>query len=110
MVGDRGMSLSGGQRQRIAIARAIVRNTPILILDEPTAALDAAAEQAVVEALDRLMDGRTSIVIAHNLNAIRRADVIFVVNDARIVEFGTHDSLLARGGLYAELHQIQATS
>ena len=110
MVGDRGMSLSGGQRQRIAIARAIVRNTPILILDEPTAALDAAAEQAVVEALDRLMDGRTSIVIAHNLNAIRRADVIFVVNDARIVEFGTHDSLLALGGLYAELHQIQATS
>jgi subfamily B ATP-binding cassette protein MsbA len=110
MVGDRGMSLSGGQRQRIAIARAIVRNTPILILDEPTAALDAAAEQAVVEALDRLMDGRTSIVIAHNLNAIRRADVIFVVNDARIVEFGTHDSLLARGGLYAELHQIQTTS
>jgi subfamily B ATP-binding cassette protein MsbA len=110
MVGDRGMSLSGGQRQRIAIARAIVRNTPILILDEPTAALDAASEQAVVEALDRLMDGRTSIVIAHNLNAIRRADVIFVVNDARIVEFGTHDSLLARGGLYAELHEIQATS
>jgi ATP-binding cassette subfamily B protein len=110
MVGDRGMSLSGGQRQRIAIARAIVRNTPILILDEPTAALDAAAEQAVVEALDRLMASRTSIVIAHNLNAIRRADVIFVVDGARIVEHGTHESLLARGGLYAELRQIQATS
>src|SRR5580765_1077551 len=110
MVGDRGLSLSGGQRQRIAIARALVRNSPILILDEPTAALDAAAEQAVVEALDRLMDSRTSIVIAHNLNAIRRADVIFVVNDSRIVEHGTHESLLARGGLYAELHQIQATS
>jgi ATP-binding cassette subfamily B protein len=110
MVGDRGMSLSGGQRQRIAIARAIVRNTPILILDEPTAALDAAAERAVVEALDRLMAGRTSIVIAHHLNAVRRADVIFVVNDARIAEHGTHESLLARGGLYAELHRIQSTS
>ena len=110
MVGDRGMSLSGGQRQRIAIARAIVRNTPILILDEPTAGLDAASEQAVVEALDRLMVGRTSVVIAHNLNAIRHADVIFVIDGSEIVEHGTHDALLARGGLYAELHRIQAAS
>ena len=108
MVGDRGLSLSGGQRQRIAIARAIVRDTPILILDEPTAALDAASAQAVVDALERLMAGRTSIVIAHHLQAVRRADVIFVVSDAGIVEHGTHDSLLARGGLYAELHGIQA--
>ena len=108
MVGDRGMSLSGGQRQRIAIARAIVRNTPILILDEPTAALDAASEQAVIEALDRLMEGRTTIVIAHNLNAVRHADVIFVVKGSGIVEHGTHDSLLAKGGVYAELYGIQA--
>jgi ATP-binding cassette, subfamily B, bacterial len=110
MVGDRGMSLSGGQRQRIAIARAIVRDTPILILDEPTAALDAASEQTVVEALERLMEGRTSIVIAHNLNAVRRADVIFVVKGAEVVEQGTHESLLAHGGVYAELCRIQATS
>jgi len=108
MVGDRGLSLSGGQRQRIAIARAIVRDTPILVLDEPTAGLDAASEQAVVEALDRLMAGRTSIVIAHHLNAIRHADVIFVVKGSEIVEHGTHESLLARGGLYAELYAIQA--
>ena len=108
MVGDRGMLLSGGQRQRIAIARAIVRNTPILILDEPTAALDAASEQAVIDALDRLMEGRTTIVIAHNLNAVRHADVIFVVKGSGIVEHGTHDSLLAKGGVYAELYGIQA--
>jgi len=109
MVGDRGLSLSGGQRQRIAIARAIVRDTPILVLDEPTAGLDAASEQAVVEALDRLMAGRTSIVIAHHLNAIRHADVIFVVKGSEIVEHGTHETLLARGGLYAELYAIQAS-
>jgi len=107
MVGDRGMTLSGGQRQRIAIARAIVRNSPILILDEPTAGLDAASEQAVIEALDRLMDGRTSVVIAHHLSTIRHADVIFVVSDAQVAECGTHDALLARGGLYAKLHRIQ---
>ena len=95
MVGERGVTLSGGQRRRIAIARAIVRNTPILILDEPTAGLDAASEQAVIEALERLMKGRTSIVIAHHLNTIRHADVIFVVKDAAIVERGTHDALLA---------------
>jgi subfamily B ATP-binding cassette protein MsbA len=108
MVGDRGMSLSGGQRQRIAIARAIVRNTPILILDEPTAALDAASEQAVIEALDRLMEGRTTILIAHHLNAVRHADVIFVVKGSGIAEAGTHDALLAKGGVYAELYGIQA--
>jgi subfamily B ATP-binding cassette protein MsbA len=110
MVGDRGLSLSGGQRQRIAIARAIVRDTPILILDEPTAALDAASELAVVEALDRLMTGRTTIVIAHNLNTVRRADVIFVVKGAGIAEYGTHASLLARGGLYAALFRLQAAT
>jgi ABC-type multidrug transport system fused ATPase/permease subunit len=85
-----------------------VRNAPILILDEPTTGLDAASEQAVVEGLDRLMKHRTTIVIAHDLQTIRRADVIFVVKDAEIVERGTHDDLLARGGLYAELYRLQS--
>jgi subfamily B ATP-binding cassette protein MsbA len=107
MVGERGATLSGGQRQRIAIARAIVRRSPILILDEPTAGLDAASEQTVIEALDRLMKSRTSVVIAHRLNTIRHADVIFVVKGAQVVEAGTHDELLARGGFYADLYRIQ---
>jgi ATP-binding cassette subfamily B protein len=107
MVGERGATLSGGQRQRIAIARAIVRNAPILILDEPTAGLDAASEQAVIEGLDHLMKGRTTVVIAHHLGTIRHADVIFVVKDAEVVEQGTHEALLAKGGLYAELYRIQ---
>ena len=107
MVGERGVTLSGGQRQRIAIARAVIRNTPILILDEPTSGLDAAAEQAVFEALDRLMKGKTSIVIAHHLATIRRADIIFVVKDNTLVERGTHAELLAAGGLYSELYEIQ---
>jgi ATP-binding cassette subfamily B protein len=108
MVGERGVTLSGGQRRRIAIARAIVRDTPILILDEPTAGLDAASEQYVTEALERLMKGRTSIVIAHHLNTIRHADVIFVVKDAEIVERGTYDELLAKGGVFAGLHAMQS--
>ena len=106
MVGERGATLSGGQRQRIAIARAIVRNTPILILDEPTASLDAASEQAVIEALDRLMEGRTSVVIAHHLDTIRHADVIFVL--ARLGPGRTghpRTSLLARRGVYAGLYK-----
>jgi subfamily B ATP-binding cassette protein MsbA len=107
MVGERGATLSGGQRQRIAIARAVIRDTPILILDEPTSGLDSASEQAVIEALDRLMQGRTSIVIAHNLNSIRHADVVFVVKDAELVEQGTHEQLLEAGGVYAELYKIQ---
>jgi ATP-binding cassette subfamily B protein len=107
MVGERGVTLSGGQRRRIAIARAIVRNTPILILDEPTSGLDAASEQAVTQALEYLMKGRTSIVIAHHLSTIRNADVIFVVKDAEVVERGTHETLLATGGVYAELYAIQ---
>jgi ATP-binding cassette, subfamily B, bacterial len=107
MVGERGVTLSGGQRQRIAIARAIVRNAPILILDEPTAGLDAASEQAVIEALERLMKGRTSIVIAHHLGTIQHASMIFVVKDSEVVERGTHETLLTNGGLYAELYEIQ---
>ena len=107
MVGERGVTLSGGQRQRIAIARAVIRNTPILVLDEPTSGLDAASEQAVFEALEHLMEGRTSIVIAHHLATVRRANVIFVVKDNTLVERGTHDELLAAGGLYAELYEIQ---
>jgi len=107
MVGERGVTLSGGQRQRIAIARAVIRNTPILVLDEPTSGLDAVSEQAVFEALDRLMVGRTCIVIAHHLATIRRATMIFVVKDNTIVERGTHDELLAAGGLYSELYDIQ---
>ena len=107
MVGERGVTLSGGQRQRIAIARAVIRNTPILILDEPTSGLDAASEQVVFDALDRLMKGKTCIVIAHHLATIRRADIIFVVKDNTLVERGTHAELLAAGGLYAELYEIQ---
>jgi ATP-binding cassette, subfamily B, bacterial len=109
MVGTRGVTLSGGQRQRIAIARAIVRNTPILILDEPTAGLDATSEQVVVDALQRLMQGRTSVVIAHHLSTIRHADVIFVVSGSQIVEQGTHEALLASGGFYRDLHRTQTT-
>ena len=110
MIGERGVTLSGGQRQRIAIARAIVRDTPILVLDEPTSGLDAASEEAVFEALNKLMEGKTSIVIAHHLATVRRAKIIFVVKDNNIVERGTHDELLAAGGLYAELYEIQFRS
>jgi subfamily B ATP-binding cassette protein MsbA len=107
MVGERGVTLSGGQRQRIAIARAIIRNSPILILDEPTSGLDAASEELVFEALNRLMENKTCIVIAHRLATIRRADVIFVLKDGKIIEQGKHQELLERGGLYAELYEIQ---
>jgi subfamily B ATP-binding cassette protein MsbA len=107
MVGERGVTLSGGQRQRIAIARAIIRDTPILVLDEPTTGLDSAAEQSVTAALERLMKDRTSVVIAHHLNSIRHADVIFVVKDAELVEQGTHEALLKQEGVYAELHRMQ---
>lgn len=107
MVGERGVNLSGGQRQRIAIARAVIRDTPILILDEPTSGLDAVSEQAVIQALERLMKGRTSVVIAHDLGTIRNADVILVIQESELVEQGTHDELLAKNGVYAELYKIQ---
>jgi subfamily B ATP-binding cassette protein MsbA len=107
VIGERGATLSAGQRQRIAIARAIIRNAPILIMDEPTVGLDAASEQLVMDALNNLMTGRTCIVNAHRLATIRRADLIFVMQDGRIVERGSHETLLAQGGLYAMLYQIQ---
>jgi ATP-binding cassette, subfamily B, bacterial len=109
MVGDRGATLSGGQRQRIAIARAIIRDAPILILDEPTSGLDATSEQSVIDALDTLMKGRTSVVIAHHLSTIRHADVIFVIKDSELVEQGTHEALLAMHGEYAKLYNVQTS-
>jgi ATP-binding cassette subfamily B protein len=110
MVGERGVTLSGGQRQRIAIARAVIRNTPILLLDEPTSGLDAESEQAVFEALGRLMEGKTCVIIAHHLATIQKANVIFVVKDFQITEHGTHAELLAAGGLYSELYGLQLGS
>jgi ABC-type multidrug transport system fused ATPase/permease subunit len=110
LVGERGDTLSGGQRQRIGIARAIVRNNPILILDEPTAALDTESERLVIEALERLMKGRTVITIAHRLSTIRDADKIVVLKGGVVAEQGTHDELLARNGVYAELYKIQFSS
>jgi ABC-type multidrug transport system fused ATPase/permease subunit len=107
VLGERGITLSGGQRQRLAIARAIIRNAPILILDEPTSGLDAASEQLVMEALERLMEGRTTFVIAHRLSTIRRANLILVVEGGRIVESGTHEQLYASGGRYRQLHDLQ---
>jgi ATP-binding cassette subfamily B protein len=107
IVGERGVTLSGGQRQRIAIARAVIRNSPILILDEPSSGLDAGSEKLVFEALDRLMEGKTCIVIAHRLATIGSADVIFVVKDGTIVESGKQEELLRAGGLYAQLHELQ---
>ena len=107
VVGERGDTLSGGQRQRIGIARAVIRNSPIMILDEPTAALDTESERLVIEGLERLMKGRTVIMIAHRLSTIRDADKIIVLKDGVVAEEGTNDELIARGGVYAELHRIQ---
>jgi ABC-type multidrug transport system fused ATPase/permease subunit len=106
-VGDRGRTLSGGQRQRIGIARALIRDNPILILDEPTASLDAESEELVIEALERLMQGRTVIIIAHRLSTLRNADKIIVIKDGVVAEDGTHAELLALDGVYASLHRIQ---
>jgi len=107
MVGERGETLSGGQRQRIGIARAVIRDNPILILDEPTAALDTESERFVIEALERLMKGRTVITIAHRLSTIRDAHKIIVLKGGVVAEEGTHDELVARNGVYAELYRIQ---
>ncbi|MCC6868951.1 MAG: ABC transporter ATP-binding protein [Burkholderiales bacterium] len=107
IVGERGDTLSGGQRQRIGIARAVIRNNPILILDEPTAALDTESERLVIEGLERLMKGRTVICIAHRLSTIRDAHNILVLANGVVAEQGTHDELLAKSGIYAELYHVQ---
>jgi ABC-type multidrug transport system fused ATPase/permease subunit len=110
LVGERGLTVSGGQRQRIGIARAIIRNSPILILDEPTAALDTESELLVMEGLAKLMTGRTVITIAHRLSTIRDADKIIVMDGGVVAEQGTHDELLALKGIYSELHRVQYES
>ncbi|UMX57973.1 ATP-binding cassette domain-containing protein [Escherichia coli] len=107
IIGENGVMLSGGQRQRIAIARALLRNSPILILDEATSALDTESERAIQAALDELQKNRTSLVIAHRLSTIEQADEIVVVEDGRIVERGTHHDLLEHKGVYAQLHKMQ---
>ena len=107
IIGERGVTLSGGERQRLSIARALLKDAPVLILDEPTSALDAETEQAILQALERLMAGRTTFIIAHRLSTVRRADHIVVLENGRIVESGPHAALLARGGLYARLHDLQ---
>jgi subfamily B ATP-binding cassette protein MsbA len=108
-VGPRGSALSGGQRQRVTIARAMLKSAPILLLDEPTSALDARSEQLVQAALDRLAEGRTTIVIAHRLSTIRDADKIVVMEDGRVVEEGRHLELLDLGGAYARMQALQGT-
>jgi ATP-binding cassette subfamily B protein len=110
IVGERGVTLSGGQRQRLSIARAFVKDAPVLILDEPTSALDAENEHAVLEALHRLVQGRTTIIIAHRLSTIRGVDRIVVMQDGAVAEEGTHGELLARREVYARLHALQATA
>src|SRR5437870_4700075 len=110
LVAERGTTLSGGQKQRIAIARAILRGAPILILDEPTTGLDAAAEQTVMSALERAAAGRTTLIIAHHLTSVRLVDRILVLDRGRIVEEGTHRELLARGGRYARLYRLQMST
>ena len=107
IVGERGVTLSGGQRQRVAIARALLMDPRILILDDSTSSVDTQTEKLIQSALDNLMEGRTTFVIAHRLSTVRRADMILVLEDGRIAERGTHDDLLARGGLYREIHDLQ---
>jgi ABC-type multidrug transport system fused ATPase/permease subunit len=106
-VGDRGIQLSGGQKQRIAIARAIIKNPAILILDEATSALDSESERLVQDALDKLMEGRTSFVIAHRLSTIRNANKILVIQQGQIVEHGTHEELISQNGIYTNLVELQ---
>ena len=107
IIGERGVKLSGGQRQRLAIARALLKNAPILILDEATSHLDTESEMLVQGALQNLMEHRTVIVIAHRLSTVRRADKIVVLDRGRIAETGTHEELVCRGGIYQRLYELQ---
>ena len=108
LIGERGSRLSGGERQRIAVARAFLKDAPVLILDEPTSSIDSKTEAVILDALDRLMEGRTTFMIAHRLSTLRRADLVLVIDRGRVVERGTHDELLRRNGLYKQLHDMQA--
>jgi ABC-type multidrug transport system fused ATPase/permease subunit len=107
-LGERGAKLSGGERQRISVARAFLRNSPILILDEPTSSIDTKTEAVILDALERLMEGRTTFMIAHRLSTVRNADLLLVLQDGRIIEHGTHDDLMARGGMYSQLYEMQS--
>jgi subfamily B ATP-binding cassette protein MsbA len=107
VVGHNAVTLSGGQRQRLAIARALYKDAPLLILDEATSALDSESERQVQEALQRLMAGRTTLIVAHRLSTIEHADVVVVLDHGKLVESGSHAQLLARDGLYARLHALQ---
>jgi ABC-type multidrug transport system fused ATPase/permease subunit len=107
VLGERGAQLSGGERQRISVARAFLKNAPILILDEPTSSIDSKTEAVILDALDRLIVGRTTFIVAHRLSTLRNVSKILVLHHGRIVEQGTHDQLLAAGGLYRQLHDVQ---
>jgi ABC-type multidrug transport system fused ATPase/permease subunit len=107
VLGERGAQLSGGERQRISVARAFLKDAPILILDEPTSSIDSKTEAVILDALDRLMEGRTTFLVAHRLSTLRSVDTILVVNRGQLVERGTHDELLRQDGLYRQLHEMQ---
>jgi ABC-type multidrug transport system fused ATPase/permease subunit len=107
MIGERGAQLSGGERQRICVARAFLKDAPILILDEPTSSIDSKTERVILDALDDLMERRTSFMIAHRLSTVRHVDQILVMSEGRIVERGTHEDLLQNGGIYGQLYEAQ---